>query len=367
MYDRYYRLTGRPFERAPDPRYYFESSVHRKAMAYLGYGLAQGEGFIIVTGEAGTGKTMLIDQLVATLDPRRLLAVQCAAGQGEGDDILRLAARALGASAEDENGSGELRRRIEVALHRQARTGRRALLIVDEAQALGVTALEELRLLGAFELGGQPLLQICLVARPALREWLEGSRALERIRERVIVTCQLDPLPQDEVGAYIAHRLAVAGWSGNPRFTPPAHALLGQASGGVPRLLDALVSRVLTRAAVDRLELIDEHVVAAVCAGPADPAAAPVLPGGVDAADLAALRALQDEVQALRGTLAEMAATTTAEAPAPAPALAELHARLARAEARLEEQDEVLRRILAKLLEWVERDNHHGPFASRVA
>src|SRR5690606_17578866 len=88
MYHQYYRLTGRPFERAPDPRYYFASSVHRKAMAYLGYGLAQGEGFIIVTGEAGTGKTMLVDQLMATIDPRRLMAVKLAAAPGEGDDIL---------------------------------------------------------------------------------------------------------------------------------------------------------------------------------------------------------------------------------------------------------------------------------------
>ncbi|HWJ69863.1 MAG TPA: AAA family ATPase [Sphingobium sp.] len=365
MYHQYYRLTGRPFESAPDPRYYFESGAHRKAMAYLGYGLAQGEGFIIVTGAAGTGKTMLVDRLMATIDPRRLMVAQIAGGQGEGDDILRLAARALGATMTDEGGPGEARRRIETALHQQARTGRRALLVVDEAQALGVTALEELRLLGAFELGGQPLLQICLIARPAFRERLEESRALERIRERVIVTCHLDPLPQDEVGAYIAHRLTVAGWSGNPQLTPSAHALLAEASGGVARQLNLLASRVLARGAAERLDLIDEHVVARISAPAADDMDRPARAAGVEEVDLTALRALQGEVQALRGMLADVAIATI---PQPeSPPLAELHARLARAETRLEEQDEVLRRILAKLLEWVERDNRHGPFASRVA
>lgn len=362
MYDQYYRLTGRPFESAPDPRYYFESGAHRKAMAYLGYGLAQGEGFIIVTGAAGTGKTMLVDQLLATIDPRRLTAVKIAVTPDEGEDIMRLAARALGASIVDEGGPAEVRRAIEAALHRQARTGRRALLVVDEAQSLGVTALEELRLLGAFELGGQPLLQICLIARPALRERLEGSRALERVRERVIVTCHLDPLPADEVGAYIAHRLAMAGGSEGPRFAPDAHALLAEASGGIPARLNALMRCVLARGAAGRHDLIDAAIVAAAHADEdeADPATEPVSP-----ADLATLRALRGEMQGLRAMLAEVVT-----APAPPPdmqALADLSARVARAEARLEEQDEVLRRILAKLLEWVERDNRNGPFASRVA
>ncbi|OJY68172.1 MAG: general secretion pathway protein [Sphingobium sp. 66-54] len=354
------RLTGQPFQPVPDPRFYFESATHRKAMSYLGYGLAQGEGFIVITGESGVGKSMLVDRLMATIDSRRLVAVKLVATRAEGEDMLRLTARAFGLP--DDGGMDALRDRIESALREQARAGRRALLIVDEAQALGVTALEELRLLGTVQLGGQPLLQIFLLAQPAFRERLEGSRALEQVRQRVIATCHLEPMQADEIGPYVEHRLAIAGWRDTPRVTPQAYARLAEASGGVPGRVNALMRRLLAQGA----EVIDEETIAAAAEG--DPAGKvldlTLIESVAGRAEMAGLRSLQDEVRAL-GT---MLAGAQAARPTPqAQEIAELRARMERVEARLEEQDEVLRRILAKLLEWVERDERNGPFASRVA
>lgn len=391
MYDKFYRFTGRPFQLTPDPQFYFESGTHRKAMSYLGYGLAQGEGFIVITGDIGAGKTTLVGHLMATIDPQRLTAVKVVSTQVEGDDMLRLTAQAFGI-ATDNVEKAHVLSRIEAFLHHQARAGRRTLLIVDEAQNLGSTALEELRMLSNFQLGGQSLLQIFLLGQPEFRDRITGSQVLEQLRQRIIATHHLDPMQPEEVGPYIEHRLKVVGWTGNPRFTPEAYEILGRASGCVPRRLNALVSRVLLLGAIDQLDIIDARVTEAVVADLggdfANPESdideaetsgtAPTAPkvngtahgtARKDRADVDRLRALQAEVEALNAAIARSEAQEDeADLPEGAePRVAELEMRLAKAEARLDEQDEVLRRILSKLIEWVERDSRNGPFTSRVA
>ncbi len=394
MYDKFYRFTGRPFQLTPDPQFYFESATHRKAMSYLGYGLAQGEGFIVITGDIGAGKTTLVGHLMATIDPQRLTAVKVVSTQVEGDDMLRLTAQSFGI-ATDNVEKAHVLSRIEAFLHHQARAGRRTLLIVDEAQNLPSTALEELRMLSNFQLGGQSLLQIFLLGQPEFRDRISGSHALEQLRQRIIATHHLDPMQPEEVGPYIEHRLKVVGWAGNPRFTPGAYDLLAQASGCVPRRLNALVSRVLLLGAIDQLDIIDERVAEAVVAdlggdispdAESDDADMPVeaLAGEAatrassvreERADVDRLRALQAEVEALNAAIArgvpEEAETELEAEPlfegGDSGRVADLEGRLVRAEQRLDEQDEVLRRILSKLIEWVERDSKNGPFASRVA
>ncbi|HEX7822756.1 MAG TPA: XrtA/PEP-CTERM system-associated ATPase [Sphingobium sp.] len=412
MYDQFYGFTGRPFQLTPDPAFYFESGTHRKAMSYLGYGLAQGEGFIVITGDIGAGKTTLVGHLMATIDPRRLTAVQLVSTQVGGDDILRLAAQNFGIASEGVD-KATLLARVEAFLQAQARAGKRSLLIVDEAQNLSTGALEELRMLSNFQLGGQSLLQIFLLGQPEFRQVISGEARLEQLRQRVIATHHLDPMQADEVAPYIEHRLGLVGWTGNPRFTPDAYQMLAAASAGVPRRLNALVSRVLLLGAIDRLDIIDRRVIEAVLAdsssmeGEAAPAAEP-LPAALVAADVAPLfsppvtrhadsveqepevvdvsqlwvkaaehgehdatpalssrelDAIRTEVSALNAALAEMQAGGAA-----APARFDrIEARLAAIEQRAQEQDEVLRRILAKLIEWAERDERHGPFAHRAA
>jgi putative secretion ATPase (PEP-CTERM system associated) len=259
-----YGLNDRPFQLTPDPRFYFESATHRKAMTYLGYGLAQGEGFIVVTGEVGTGKTMLVGRLMATIDKARLTAINLVSTQLEGEDILRIVALALGV-ATDASAKGQLLARIERFLHEQARGGKRTLLIVDEAQNLPMSALEELRMLSNFQFGGQALLQIFLLGQPEFRDALAQPR-FEQLRQRVIATHHLTAMNPDEVAPYIMHRLACAGWKGTPRFTQSAYDAFHRFSGGIPRRLNMLAGRVMLQGAIERLTDIDAEVVEDVAA-----------------------------------------------------------------------------------------------------
>lgn len=259
-----YGLSDRPFQLTPDPRFYFESATHRKAMTYLGYGLAQGEGFIVVTGEIGTGKTMLVGRLMATIDRARLTAINLVSTQLEGDDILRIVALALGV-ATDGAAKGQLLARIERFLHEQARGGKRTLLIVDEAQNLPLSALEELRMLSNFQFAGQALLQIFLLGQPEFRDALAQPR-FEQLRQRVIATHHLTPMNPDEAAPYIMHRLACAGWKGTPRFTQDAYESFHRLSGGIPRRLNMLAGRVMLQGAIERLTDIDGEVVEDVAA-----------------------------------------------------------------------------------------------------
>lgn len=338
MYTDFYGLTAKPFQLTPDARFYFDSATHRKAMAYLGYGLAQGEGFIVITGEIGSGKTTLVGHLMDTIDDARLLAIKIVSTQIEGDDMLRVAAQGMGVSSEGLE-KAQLLERIERFLAEQARVGKRVLLIVDEAQNLPVSALEELRMLSNFQAEGQALLQIFLLGQPEFRDKLAGAGRLEQLRQRVIATHHLEPMRPEEIEPYIVHRLRLSGWAGNPRFSPEACALMGEHSDGVPRRLNAIASRVLLHGAVERLELIDDRAVAAVITDLARESHVPAesLPPPLPVERRAPLRAVPSEpVKAIDDAMA---------------------ARLALLEARVEEQEAALRRVLDLLVDWVEGED----------
>ena len=343
MYDAYYGLNDRPFQLTPDPRFYYDSATHRKAMAYLGYGLAQGEGFIVITGDIGTGKTTLVGHLMATIDKARLTAVKLVSTQVEADDLLRLTAQAFGLpsmTAGANASKAQLLERIERFLGDQARAGKRTLLIVDEAQHLGTDALEELRMLSNFQLGEQPLLQIFLLGQPEFREAMQSSDRLEQLRQRVIATHHLEPMGANEVGPYLAHRLATAGATGRPRFTPDAAARLYAETRGVPRKLNLLAGRVLLMGAIEQQDVIDGALVDAAAADLRRDAELP--PGADDGA-----RKSGEKPAPRRGSVtplrAEPGDTTLAD-------------RVATLEGRIEEQDAMLRRVLALLVDWIEGD-----------
>ena len=400
MYDQYYGFTGRPFQLTPDPSFYFESGTHRKAMSYLGYGLAQGEGFIVITGDVGAGKTTLVGHLMNTIDPNRLTAVKLVSTQVEGDDLLRLVAEQFGLEWEGQS-KAELLRSMEEYLREQARAGRRTLLIVDEGQNLAISALEELRMLSNFQLGGHSLLQIFLLGQPEFRQTLFHTPTLEQLRQRVIATHHLDPMEPEEVEPYILHRLKKVGWTGNPSFAPEAYELIFDYSDGVPRRLNVLVSRLLLFGAVEELHRISaQHVrnviaeieadrgideaslaplpVEDVVAHAAAAVEAPVeWPAAVEdeqapfaasaKPDFAEARALVAGQAATAGTeevfeLAPEAAVAAPVAPAIDEArVAELQRQIASLEDRLVEQDAALRRVLDLLIEWVERDPENAP------
>ncbi len=265
MYDEHYGLTGRPFQLTPDPAFWFDTASHRKAMAYLGYGLSQGEGFIVVTGDPGTGKTTLVGHLMATIDTARLNVIQIVTTQIRADDLLRMVAAGL----EIDHGGltkAQLLAEIERGLHHVARSGRRTLLVIDEAQSLPVGSIEELRMLSNFQAGGYALLQIFLLGQGEFRQRLNGSDRLEQLRQRVIAMHHLDPMGIEEVGPYLAHRLGVVGWEGRPSFAPDAVAALHRWSGGIPRRLNLLAGRMLLFGAIEGLERFDAAAVAEVVA-----------------------------------------------------------------------------------------------------
>lgn len=260
MYTEYYGLTGRPFQLTPDPHFYFDTATHRKAMAYLTYGLSQGEGFIIITGDVGAGKTTLVGHLMETIDRSRLVAAKIVTTQLDADSMLKMVATAFGIPIDGTDKSNILTR-IEQFLRSHHREGRRVLLIVDEAQNLPIAALEELRMLSNFQEGTQALLQIFLLGQPEFRDQLSSSAELEQLRQRVIATHHLEPMTREELPDYIAHRLTLCGWNGRPTFTQAAFDAMYDYSGGVPRRLNNLASRILLFGALEERDQIDESTV----------------------------------------------------------------------------------------------------------
>ncbi len=345
MYTDHYGLNAAPFQLTPDARFWFESATHKKAMAYLGYGLAQSEGFIIITGDIGAGKTTLVGHLMASVDPARLGAFKIVSTQVGGDDMLRLAAQAFGLSTEAVE-KAQLLSRIETYLIDTARGGRRTLLIIDEAQNLPTESLEELRMLSNFQADGQALLQIFLLGQPEFRDRLGNSPALEQMRQRVIATHHLDPMLSEETLPYLEHRLKLAGWSGSPKFTPDAAASLHTASGGLPRKLNMLATRALLMGSVENTAVIDAALINRVLSDLADeaPQTAPT-----------ASATYSEQEEAVRaGTVALLSGDAH---------ILDHEARIAMLEAQFVEQEAALRRVLTLLVDWVERDEH-GPRAA---
>ena len=391
MFDTFFGLTGRPFQLTPDPGFYFESLTHRKALSYLGYGLSQGEGFIVITGEVGAGKSTLVAHLMATVDPGRLTAAQIVTSKLGGEEVVHVVAQAFGLAVEGHDKASALGA-IESFLHEEARAGRRCLLIVDESQNLTIEALEELRMFSNFQLGSHPLLQTLLLGQPEFRDTLQDHPGLEQLRQRVIATHHLDAMEPNEIQPYIEHRLALVGWTNNPSFDPRVFAQIFDASGGVPRRINQIANRLLLLCAVEERREIDTAMLGqvvdelkrdgalgggrrAVAAAPQPVAVidAPEFPADTPAAPVAraddseiiaqmeaALAQRDAQIAELQQAVIELA-NGDHYAPAPdeaaAAEIAMLTERLAALENRLGEQDRTIRHTLTMLIEWIEGDD----------
>lgn len=243
MYESFYGLTDKPFQLNPDPTFYFGSRQHRRAMAYLEYGLHQNEGFIVITGEVGAGKTTIVRSLLSKLDPQQMVAAQLVSTQLDADDMLRMVGAAFGLRTKDVSKS-DLLLSLEAFLVAATTKGKRALLIVDEAQNLTPRAVEELRMLSNFQLETHALLQSFLVGQPEFRRTMQSPHMLQ-LRQRVIAACHIGPMDLAETSAYIEHRLTCVGWNGDPKFEPDAYQAVFDATGGVPRRINSVCDRVL--------------------------------------------------------------------------------------------------------------------------
>jgi putative secretion ATPase (PEP-CTERM system associated) len=258
MYVEFYGFHDHPFLMTPDARLFFASSVHSRAHAHLVYGLAQREGFVIVTGEVGAGKTTLVERLAGELDPASYAVARINTTQVSGEDLLRLVADGFGV---DSTGSkAALLRGITDMLKSGEASGRRHVLIVDEAQALPIPALEELRMLSNITENGRALLQVILMGQPQLRR-IMASPDLDQLRQRVLASYHLGGLSREETHAYVEHRLRAVGWTGNPYFEPQALDMIYRFSGGIPRRINRLASRVLLGGALEQTSTITGQMV----------------------------------------------------------------------------------------------------------
>ncbi|CCG40550.1 XrtA/PEP-CTERM system-associated ATPase [Magnetospirillum molischianum] len=262
MYLEYYGLSGFPFLITPDIRFLFESSVHKKAMSHLLFGLDQSEGFIVITGDVGAGKTTILDHLLNTLDTTTFVAAKIVSTHLQGDDMLRAVAGAFRLEF-DGSSKASLLNRIERFLNENHSRNLRTLLLVDEAQNITVQALEELRMLSNFQVGSRVPLQSLLLAQPQFRRML-ANPDLEQFRQRIIASYHLGPMDAAETGAYIRHRLSVVGWANDPEFAPEAMDDIFAYTGGVPRKINAFCTRLMLFCFLDELHRIDRDVVAAV-------------------------------------------------------------------------------------------------------
>jgi general secretion pathway protein A len=241
MYQSYYGLSAKPFQLKPDPQFFFGSKGHKRAMAYLEYGLSQGEGFIVITGEVGAGKTTLVRSLFCKLETEKILAAQIVNTNLNADDTLRMVVAAFGLPYED-GSKATLLTRLEQFLRQCDQKGMRALLIVDEAQNLTPHAVEELRMLSNFQTADKSLLQIFLLGQPEFRRTLL-SPDMQQLQQRVIATYHLGPLDALETKEYIEHRLHTVGWNGDPSLSEDAFFEIYNFTGGIPRKINTLCDR----------------------------------------------------------------------------------------------------------------------------
>ncbi|KEO91569.1 general secretion pathway protein [Erythrobacter longus] len=416
MYDQYYGFSGRPFQLTPDPEFYFESASHKKAMSYLGYGLNQGEGFIVITGEVGAGKSTLVAHLMERIDPEALTVAHVVTSALDGEELIQVVAQSFGLAVDGKDKAGALGA-IEQFLQDEARAGRRCLLIVDECQNLEFTALEELRMLSNFQLGSHPLLQSLLLGQPEFRRTLAHHPNLDQLRQRIIASHHLEALDEEELEDYVHHRLTHVGWENQPSLGEGLLPALYQATDGIPRRVNQIMNRILLLGAIEERDEIGVRMLDAVLeemnedhlggsrapsasvevdqpspaleleetqtvepemaqyeSGDPDPfagdiemavPAVPVTPEAeaeiesVPAAEVAAIMAQRDartaELEAAIGELQAAGADRSLNMPH-SQSDEDLNEALGRIEARLEEQERSFRHVLTMLIEWLEDD-----------
>jgi len=261
MYREYFGLKEAPFSIAPDPHYFYISEGHREALAHLFYGINSEGGFILLTGEVGTGKTTvcrcLLEQipenceiafiLNPTLSSVELLAAIC--------DEFRISYPRGNETIKD------LVARIYDFLLHIHETSRRAILIIEEAQNLSVEVLEQIRLLTNLETSQRKLLQIIMLGQPELKRTLSRPQ-LRQLSQRITAQYHLGPLGKHEIASYVKHRLAVAGLVRGELFPPPVIKMLYSLTGGIPRIINVICDRALLGAYTEGKPIVDKNILA---------------------------------------------------------------------------------------------------------
>lgn len=243
MYAEFYGLRALPFQLTPDKRFFYPSQIHKRALAYLTYGLQKSEGFVLITGDVGTGKTILVDYLLSLIDTERYLTSNLLTTQMGPDDTLRMVASGFGLNSTDAQKS-TIVRQLERFFIDMRRRHVSPVVIVDEVQNLPHASLEELRMLSNCRYDDTPLVQTFLLGQTQFRETLSRG-ALEQIKQRVVASSHLRPLSADETCSYVEHRLRTVGWAENPIISQDVFSLVYAETGGLPRRINMVFDRLL--------------------------------------------------------------------------------------------------------------------------
>jgi putative secretion ATPase (PEP-CTERM system associated) len=335
MYEEFYGLSANPFRLTPDRKFWFGSEGHRKAMSYLKYGLYQGEGFIVVTGDVGTGKSTLVSQLFSELDGNDIVAAQIGTTQIDADDAIRLICNAFELDV-DSRDKADLISAFEEFLIDQNQMGKRVLLVIDEAQNLPIRTLEELRMLSNFNVGGQPLFQSFLIGQPQFLQTV-AHRDLTQLQQRIIASYKLESMSRQETEDYVEHRLSAVGWTGTPAFDAAAHDAIYAETKGVPRLINTLANRIMLFASLEESAEVTGEMVVTVIADLKKENATPAPVAGAAAASGVSVAA--GGVAAMSGECAERVQRLER-------AVAALVKRIQAAEHKLGEHDEAIHEMI---------------------
>jgi len=260
MYESFYGLQATPFRLTPDPGFFFASGMHQSAQAHLRYALNQGEGFVVVSGSPGTGKTVLMLSLLGEMDPERVITAKIVSTNIDADEMLELVAHSFGVTTQG-GPRGALLKRLEEFFLGQAKLGKRIILFIDEAHHLSAGSISEVAKLANFQLDSLPIFQCFLLGQERLLDRLAEPR-LRHVRQQVVASLALTPLPPKETKAYIEYRLSCAGWRGDPLFTPEAYEVIHRFTGGNPRQINVFCNRLLLRSYLEDIHRIDQRVVA---------------------------------------------------------------------------------------------------------
>lgn len=258
MYEKFFYLKEKPFHITPDPRFLYLSRKHREAIDLMGFGVSGRKGFIMLTGEVGTGKTTLCRALLGKLSKKTESALILNPVLSD-HELLKTITEDFGLKVEKDTVKSHLDRLNEFLL-RIASTGGNAVVIIDEAQNLSPKTMEMIRLLSNLETDKEKLLQIILVGQPELKEKLNFPE-LRQLNQRIIVRYHLNPLDFNETKAYIQSRLFVAGGMGNVEFTDEAIEKVFTSSAGIPRMINILCDRAMTAAFIDSKRIVDAFLV----------------------------------------------------------------------------------------------------------
>jgi general secretion pathway protein A len=302
MYHKFFGLRESPFNVNPDPRYLFMTTQIQEALAGLTYGIQNRKGFILLTGEVGTGKTTLLNRLLDWLRGQRVATAYIFNSRLEVNHLFDFMMAEFEIPCESREKSQVLLRLNQWLLERY-RAGETAVLIVDEAQNLSPEVLEEIRLLTNLETSTEKLLQIVLTGQPELEEKLKLPQ-LRQLRQRITMRCRTAPLSLEETFGYIAERLRIAGANGEPVFSKEAIQTVNLYSRGIPRVVNLLCEHALINAYVDSLRPVPAHLVEEVAREFQLDEIAPIASAGISSAsDGSSTQALLENLDELLGRL----------------------------------------------------------------